>query len=228
MTSIADIKAMLDAITAPIYMGVVISAGVLHGSTGGQVEYQFFHGWDVTLAHACDNSWGAFNLQLLAHIKGLSLDPSALSAVLNSIQLDDNHWSWLNKSLAFKGEQYRWFFLVAEGYPQAACLIFHPKPSAFDGGGIFYIEYVAVAPWNRKNPMASRSFRGIGTLIVSLVSSYAVNALGLRPGYSLHALPKAIAFYETLGMQRFPYLDKDDLPYFELSFEKCNLIVAAK
>lgn len=64
--------------------------------------------------------------------------------------------------------------------------------------------------------MRAREFRGVGTLLVKLVGHYAINSLGLRPGYSLHALPKAIAFYEGLGMIPFPHLDKGNLPYFEL------------
>jgi hypothetical protein len=118
--------------------------------------------------------------------------------------------------LAYQGDEYRWFFMIAEGYPQAACLTYHPKPSAIDGKGIFYIEYVAVAPWNRENPMCKRSFKGVGKVMVNEINTYANAHLGLRPGFSLHALPKAIGFYESIGMERFPAFDKNGLPYFEM------------
>jgi len=218
-----DIKAWLDGGGKLPFASELIGSGTLTNSEGAPVEYELRLGWDLAIARLCDTSWGAFNISLVEHLAGLQVSESELTAILDAVQLDDGHWSWFDKSAAYRGEAYKWFFVLAEGMPQAACLIFHPKPSAIDACDIFYIEYVAVAPWNRVNPLCERKYKGLGKLIIQVAASYAVQELKYRAGYSLHALPKAVAFYQSLGMQPFPELDKDELPYFEMPESKCGL-----
>ena len=219
--STEDIKAWLDAGGVPPTSSEVIARGILQAENGDGRAFALHFGWDLSIANSCDDTWGSFNVRLLRHIFNLKLSESELASVLADVQLDDGHWKWLQKSLVYRGDQYKWFFILAEGYPQAACLIFHPRPSAIDNAPIFYVEYVAVAPWNRVNPLAPRAFKGLGSQIIRAASDYAIGVLGLRPGYSLHALPKAVAFYEAVGMLRFPDNDKDGLPFFELPEGMC-------
>lgn len=214
---ISEIKALLAKVDPLEFAdGECIAEGAL-SSRGGQTRpFKLLLGWNVALANRCDETWAVFTVRLLRFIKAQQYGPEQLSAVLSEVQLDDSHWRWLDKALIKHGDQYKWFFLMADGEPQAACLIFHPKPSAIDGEGIFYIEYIAAAPWNRRNPMSGQAFTGVGRLVVREVSAYAMNHLGLRPGFSLHALPRAAGFYESIGMGRFPALDQDVMPYFEM------------
>lgn len=193
-----------------------LAEGRLAARDGKTKPFKLLLGWNMGLANRCDDTWGVFTTQLARFIKNQNYSEEKLRAVLAEVQFDDSHWRWLDKSLLNLGDEYKWFFLMADGEPQAACMIYHPKPSAFDGQGVFYIEYVAAAPWNRKNPMAEQAFVGIGRLIVREVSRYAVETLGLRPGFSLHALPRAAGFYGSIGMSRFPALDKGVMPYFEM------------
>jgi GNAT superfamily N-acetyltransferase len=227
MLTISELRAMLDSCADLIVDGDEFSSGNLEQEadpgTKPRVPYKLFEGWSPLIANACDKQWGEFNERLLEYIRGMNLASKELDEALENIQLDDSHWRWLNKSIAHRGDAYRWFFMVAEEKPQAACLIYHPKDSAIDGEPIFYIEYVAVAPWNRKNPMEDRHFKGVGSAIVRSASDYAITKLGLRPGYCLHALPKAIPFYESLGMKAFPNRDKDNLPYYELPEEYSSM-----
>ncbi len=206
--------------------GMIIDSGYLSNGQGSKVAYVLHEGWDIVTANSADETWGAFNIRLMRYISRQGYSETQLTAILRDIQVDDSHWRWLNKSLIYNSQEYRWFFLIAEGYPQAACLIYHPKPSAYDGKGIYYIEFVAVAPWNRKNPMAPRSFDGVGTHLIRKVSIYAQDKLGLSPGFSLHALPKACGYYVTIGMEKFPALAKDGLEYFEMPEKKCLELIA--
>lgn len=224
--TIAEIKVMLANAGPMANCGTCVDSGPLIAVSGKEVEYKLFLGWDLAAANSCDETWGVFNVRLMRFIRDQNYDEAALSTVLATVQLDDSHWRWLDKSAVFLAEEYKWFFLMAEGYPQAACLIYHPKPSAFDDQGVFYIEYVAVAPWNRENPMAERSFKGVGKLVVQKVSEYAIDKLGLRPGFSLHALPRAAGFYAAIGMQNFASLDKGTLQYFEMPETKCLELIA--
>ena len=154
-----DIRAFLDSGDLPFTDGEVVKNGVLEKNDGESVEYQIQRGWDLMKAHCCDKQWGIFNLNLFAFIRDREYDEAERHKILQSIQVDDSHWRWLNKSLAHKSSDYDWFFLMAENKPQGACLIYHPKASVLSSGQIFYIEYVAAAPWNRANPMSPRTFK---------------------------------------------------------------------
>jgi hypothetical protein len=213
---IAHIRDLLNAQGPVKSSGNVIAAGTLTKFDGSLVAFQLCEGWDMPLANRCDATWGTFNVRLMRHIRNLQLSGPELHDVINQVQLDDSHWRWLNKAVARRGDEYRWFFLMADEEPQAACLIFHPKPSAEDGRHIYYIDYLAVAPWNRANPMDPQTFKGLGKLVIRHVADFAEAHLGLVPGMCLHSLPKAEAFYQKMGMKRFPSHDKDGLPYYEL------------
>lgn len=217
MMKISEIRALLENVD-PLDDddNVCLAEGSLAARDGKTRPYKLLLGWNIGLANRCDDTWGTYTTQLFRFIKNQNYSPEQLAAVLAEIQVDDRHWCWLEKSLLSLGDEYKWFFLIADGEPQAACMIYHPKPSAFDGQGVFYIEYLAAAPWNRKNPMSEQAFVGLGTLMVREVCRYAIETLGLRPGFSLHALPRAAGFYASIGMVRFPGLDKDVMPYFEM------------
>jgi hypothetical protein len=117
-------------------------------------------------------------------------------------------------------DEYEWFYLLSQGKPQGACVFYHPKESIIDEKDIFYIEYVAVAPWNRDTPVTNRKFKGIGTILIKCALNYAVDKLGLQYGFSLHSLSQAKNYYEKIGMINFPEKDKDRLVYFEMPRDK--------
>lgn len=212
--TIEDIRRALDAASSSIITAGIISTGKLVGKAG-EVDYTIYAGWDLLFANLCDRSWGAFNVSLMRHIQSLDAEGVDIDPILEAAQLEDYHWRWLDKSLHYRGNCYQWFFLVAEGYPQAACLIYHPKSSVVGAGDIFYVEYIAAAPWNRENVLADRIFKGVGPKLLDRVISYAQDVLKLRPGFSLHSLPKAEQFYERLGMKAFQAYDKGGLKFFE-------------
>ena len=155
-------------------------------------------------------------MELLQYVMAQDYDAAELIEVVSSISMEDDHWQWFNKAMAFHSAEYEWFHLYADGQPQAACVIFHPKESALSPGDIFYVEFVAVAPWNRKCRVRDRRFRGTGTALLSAVLRFAVQTLKLRPGFGLHSLPGAEGFYISLNMVTVEGHDKDTLRYFEL------------
>ena len=214
--TIDEIKRMLDSGEITPSDENVVKTGVLLAVDGSHVDYQLHHGWDIAKAYACDTEWGKFNVDLMRFIKNKNYDEKSHAEVLEQIQIDDSHWNWLSKSVFYRTAEYDWFFLMADNIPQGACLIYHPKPSAFEEGNIFYIEYVAAAPWNRVNPMQPQVFKGIGSILIKYAIDYAHTVLNLRYGFSLHALPKAAGFYNKIGMTEHPPWIKDELQYFEM------------
>lgn len=194
----------------------IIATGKLHHTSGNQSEYTIRNGWDILAAIQCDESWARSNIQLFQHIENLNLDDATLTKVLESIQTEDMHWDWFIKSYQLTGEEYEWFFLFSEDKPQGACLIYHPKNSALYEENIFYIEYIAVAPWNRDCLVRQREYKGIGSILLKAALKYSVEELGLIPGFALHSLPQAKRYYENLNMINIEHMNKNTLLYFEL------------
>ncbi len=221
--TIEDVQRALDSSHAVISSHSVISQGKLSGR-GGEVEYTIHLGWDLVLARLCDRTWGTFNVSLMRHIRKLEASGVDIGPILANAQIEDHHWRWLNKTFAYRDDCYKWFFLVAENYPQAACLVYHPKNSVLGAGDIFYVEYIAAAPWNRENVLAERVFKGVGPKLLDRVITYAKEDLKLAHGFSLHSLPQAVPFYkEKLGMTPLPPYDKDGLKFFEWVAPKASV-----
>ncbi len=193
-----------------------IESGSLLNNKGKSIEYQINHGWDVISAKKCDLEWNSFNIKLFQYIEEQNYTEEKLEDVLAGIQVQDSHWNWFDKSIRYTVKGYEWFYMFTTGKPQAACLIYHPKDSIIDSENIFYIEYVAVAPWNRVNPMVKREFTGLGSLMIGCILNYAVNTLQLKEGFSLHSLSKAQGYYEKIGMINYQERNKEHLAYFEM------------
>ncbi|SED24998.1 Acetyltransferase (GNAT) domain-containing protein [Burkholderia sp. WP9] len=226
--TLEDIKAFLDCKSPLFDKCTVVKAGEVQRNDGTFVPFEIQAGWDLGKAHWCDKNWGIFNLNLLKFIKEKDYSDEDRTEILESIQIDDSHWEWLKKAIAYRTAEYDWLFLMADDVPQGACLIYHPKKSELAAGDIFYIEYIASAPWNRKNPMSSRRFSGIGSLLIKAAMAYATDELKLRQGFSLHALPRAVPFYEQIGMKPFAALDKETLRYFEMPQATANEFEASR
>lgn len=218
--TLEELRVLVDSVELNLAPEDVAEEGLLVDRDGQNVDFAIHHGWNITLGHACDKYWREYNLTLMKFIDDQKYDDHRLKTVLAGIQIDDAHWDWLVKSYVHRTDEYKWLFLVANGKPQGACLIYHPKASAVGSGDIFYIEYIAVAPWNRSNPMEPRLFKAIGSILIKHLICYAHSELNLRYGFSLHALPKAVGFYEKLGMVGHALSDKAPLKYFEMT-EDC-------
>lgn len=84
-------------------------------------------------------------------------------------------------------------------------------------GDIFYVKFVAVAPWNRDCEIRPREFKGLGKTILRAAQRFAVKELKLRPGFCLHSLPKAEVVYTKLKMVKVDGReDAQSLAYYEL------------
>lgn len=210
-----QIRNMIDAgLVAPNPQSIV-KQGMFAAANGNPREYVIVRGWDAVTAHRCDKLWERFNLDVMEYIH-TNVPEHEQEATAARLQLEDEHWDWLTKTMCYRSPGYEWFFLIADNKPQGACLIYHPYKSAFSGNEIFYIEYVAVAPWNRANPMQARDFSGVGSLLIKAAIQYAVSSLKLNHGFCLHALAQAVPYYEKIGMLANRELDKPNLQYFEM------------
>lgn len=204
-----------------------VTSGQLKSSDGNAVDYSVFHGWNLLSSKECSDQWGQHNLELLEYIDSQGYGDEELHKVLESLQTEDFHWDWYAKSHLMRTEEYRWFYLYAENKPQGACVIFQPKDSALNGSNIFYIEFIAVAPWNRDCSIRERYLYSVGSVMLKSILDYAVNVLNLTPGFSLHSLPQAKGYYERLSMVNVNELDKESLMYFELPMDEAKKLMGA-
>jgi hypothetical protein len=193
-----------------------IEHGKLTCTDKKEVQYQISHGWDVKASLQCDIQWKAAWMELFEQIERAESDPIKQVEILNSISTEDVHWRWFDKAIIYSTSEYEWFHLHADGKAQATCVIYHPKASALEPGDIFYVEFVAVAPWNRSCTIRPRQFGGLGEIILRAAQRFAVKDLKLRPGFCLHSLRKAEHFYDKLKMVTVAGKEKDSMLYFEL------------
>ncbi len=179
--------------------------------------YKIVHGWDLHSSFECDKLWKQGWITLLEQIQQEEPDETKQNEIFASISTEDFHWDWFGKAVKYSTDEYEWFHLYADGKPQAACLIYHPKTSALEPGDIFYVKFVAVAPWNRISDFRAREFSGLGKLLLRAAQRFAVKELKLRPGFCLHSLPKAEVIYKKLKMVKVDGREDDQsLAYFEL------------
>jgi hypothetical protein len=207
----------IKALIASLPPATAFASGVKTNTVGQSISFKLLHGWDISLANKCDTEWTAKNIEILYCVKNSTTSEAELIQKISELHMEDAHWRWTAKAIHHSTQEYNWFFYLAEDAVQAACLIYHPKDSVIDGQGIFYIEYVAVAPWNRPNPLSNARFKGVGSDLIRYASKYATETLGLRPGFSLHSLPKAAAYYDKIGMICFPERKKESLDYYEMA-----------
>ena len=200
---------------------VVFEQGQIEKSDGALEPYSISYGWNLIKSLACDNKWKEYRVRILTFLKE-NCDEEQRNDLLSKIQFEDYHWEWFGKSLRHRKEEYKWFFLSTETSVEAACLIYFPKPSALDESDIFYVEFIAVAPWNRFSPLEEKRFNGVGKKLLKSAIKYLTESLGYQYGFCLHSLPQAQGFYEHIGMIHIEKLDKledpecDPLYYYEI------------
>ena len=194
-----------------------IEQGELQHVSKKKVTYKIVHGWSLESSVNCDTFWKQGWLTLFEQIQQAEPDETKQGKILASISTEDFHWDWFRKAVDYCTDEYEWFHLYADDKPQAACLIYHPEASALEPGDIFYVKFVAVAPWNRDCDLRPREFCGLGRIILRAAQRFAVKELKLRPGFCLHSLPKAEVVYKKLKMVKVDGKeDGQSLAYFEL------------
>ena len=97
------------------------------------------------------------------------------------------------------GNDHHYLINTDENNKEASAVSFSAKlTDLVDGENIFYVEYLAVAPWNRDCLVRQREYKGVGSTLLKVALNYSVEKLGLIPGFSLHSLPQAKEYYEKL------------------------------
>lgn len=136
--------------------------------------------------------------------------------ILGKLAVQDHHWEWRTKCSIAPGTNRRVFSLLNSGDVEAAMMLLFGEesrdPSALPN---VYVDFVAVAPWNRKAFQDPQRFRGLGTIMLGAAVELS-RTLGHDGRCGLHSLPQSEGFYRQIGMRDFGLdASKASLRYFE-------------
>lgn len=142
---------------------------------------------------------------------------------------EDGHWDWTGKVLKTRDSlSHKHFAIECEGKTQGLMqLQLSMRRSRIKAHQhLVYIDYLSVAPWNRKIIDPKPRFKLIGTMLIVQAIGTSIEE-GFEGRIGLHALPRAAHWYrQTLKMTSF---GRDDdyygLEYFELSQEEAQAYI---
>lgn len=143
--------------------------------------------------------------------------------ISGKLAVQDHHWVWRTKCSIAPGTNRRVFSLLNSGEVEAAMvLLFGEKSRDPSPQPIVYVDFVAVAPWNRQPFQDPQRFRRLGTIMLGAAVELS-RTLGNDGRCGLHSLPQSEGFYRQIGMRDFG-LDpsKSSLRYFEFDASAAN------
>jgi len=204
----------------------MINKGVISNMKGEVIPYIIELGLSKSSLIEC-NEWKNFVSKFIMEFVDKNPDIKDYKKELQEkIMLEDLNWNWSKKALFFDTSEYNWFFLKTTDGIQSICLTFHPKKSILQKIDIFYIKFIASAPWNRISSLHERKYVGAGKEIIKQVQLYFRKVYRYGYGFSLHSLPQARIFYESLGMINLPdYNDENGLFFYEMNEERAILFL---
>ena len=202
-----------------------ICSGVINHNDLGKLKYTVTHGYNANKAFLCQMDWHSFRKSVYDFIDSQNYTDEELDEIFSKLSIEDSHWDWFGKAISFYTDEFEWFFLSIEEEVQGICIIRHPCDSELSENNIFYIEFIATAPWNRYNPYQPKKYSQIGSNLIFCILAFAVDHLKLHCGCNLHSLPKAERFYDKLGMQKLDNLSKGQMSFFELPEENALKLI---
>ena len=118
---------------------------------------------------------------------------------------------------------YRGFSIVAGGETQGMAQVdltrLCREPGQV-GKPLVYVDYLEVAPWNRRKLEAKPRLIGVGTALMTAAVMLSFDE-GFEGRLGLHSLPQADAFYRQMGMRDLGEDAKyQNLKYFEMTEER--------
>jgi hypothetical protein len=128
----------------------------------------------------------------------------AYRAILERLGIPDEHWVWREKAAIAPALRRALYSLLSGPHVEAIMMLLFGRTSrlAPEGEELIYVDYLAVAPWNRRAIQNPERLRGTGSLLMgAAVEVSRMNNMGGR--CALHSIPSAEGFYRRIGMQEF-------------------------
>jgi hypothetical protein len=193
---------------------------------GKTCKLDLAEGLDTTHVDFIEEMWAPrlkrqYNLALL-HFFGLreaDWTDDNWRETLGAFGIQDRHWDWRQKNAVAAGSNGSIFSLLNGTEVEAAMVLQFGKTSREPGTllPIVYVDFLAVAPWNRKQIQDPQRFKHLGTVMLGHAVAISISA-GLDGRCGLHSLPQSEGFYRQFGMTDYGADGEyDSLTYFEFS-----------
>lgn len=144
-------------------------------------------------------------------------DPDSWQKMLEKYGIPDHHWDWERKCAMPVGANRSVYGLLNGDHLEAAMLLAFDQTARLApvGQPLIYVDYLAIAPWNRSPIQKPERFRRLGSLLLgAAVEISRVRNWDGRCG--LHSIPSAESFYQAKGMQDLGADPSyEDMHYFE-------------
>jgi hypothetical protein len=196
--------------------------------TGEYERASLFEGVSEEQLQKVEASWApilgarAAELERNCRTRDGKLDVDRFLAELGRLNLQDFKWDWRRKLGFYEGNlAIRQFCLECAGEVQGLMLVDLTCRCRLDqqaGQHLVYVDYLAVAPWNRPRLTIPRVYSGIGPLMMATAASLSLEE-GFHGRVGLHSLPQAESFYrDKCGMTDLGIdAHKENLVYFEMT-----------
>lgn len=191
---------------------------------GKAFKIEFAEGLDSAHLDFMEGNWAPaiqrqYNLAILQFFQLPPADqtPEKWIEVSGKLDVQDHHWKWRAKCSIAPGTRRRVFSLLNKSEVEAAMVLLSGNTSRDASGAlpILYVDFVAVAPWNRKAFQSPLRFRHLGTVMLGAAVELS-RMLGHDGRCGLHSLPQSEGFYRRIGMRDHgPDAAKSSLRYFE-------------
>ena len=149
-------------------------------------------------------------------------------AALASSAADDADWDWIQQIDSGRTLEGRLCIAARSALALEGMMSLSIEHSRYTpGSDLVYVEYVAVAPWNRRELSASPRIRGVGKVLVRAAMTVSFD-LGLEGRIGLHSKPASEAFYRDhlrlldLGRE---VVEDGEWVYFEATTEVARRIL---
>lgn len=170
-----------------------------------------------------------YNLAILQFFQRPSAEqtPEKWLETQGQFQVQDHHWDWRSKSANAPSSRRRILSLLNAAEVEAAMVLQFGKTSRDPTAPmpIVYVDYLAVAPWNRKVVQHPQRFKNLGTVMLGVAVAMSI-ATGLDGRCGLHSLPQSEGFYRRIGMTDYGVDPAySSLRYFEFSAQAARNFV---
>ena len=154
-------------------------------------------------------------------------DRVALIDGLGQFNIQDQGWDWRQKIDIYGGRLSKVSFAIeCNGKTQGLMLADlgsrRSKIRGEEGLPLVYIDFIAVAPWNRPVLAEEPRYKGVGSVLLVTAISLSIDE-EMEGRIGLHSLPQSEGFYaEYCGMTSHGPEGDEGLHYFEMTADQAH------
>jgi len=191
------------------------SVMILDRASGEPVPATIFEGFSELNMTDYENLWKPMLEKADREARDLQLQGEEYNFV------EDEHWDWRDKLKRTKSASlsYKHFTVECDGKTQGMMQLNLTIHRSWENSSwnIVYVDYLAVAPWNRATIVEQPKYKGIGSVLLGQAMGASILE-SFKGRIGLHSLLDAREWYKKMGLKAYG-LDSqvENLEYFEMN-----------